>query len=172
VTYALLHADLAHLGLNSIWLLPFGTALARRVGAGRFLLFMLVTAAAGAFAHLAVHFGEIYPMIGASAAISGTMAAAMRFAFQPGGPLSGWNLHDDAAYRVPAASLLGTFRDPRILAFILVWFGINALFGLGGFPLDNGRAVAWEAHIGGFVVGLLSFSAFDPVRRGSRAPIE
>jgi membrane associated rhomboid family serine protease len=70
-TYALLHADVLHIGLNLAWLLPFGTALARRIGAWRFVVFMLVTAAAGALAHLATHPGATDPMIGASAAISG-----------------------------------------------------------------------------------------------------
>ena len=73
---------LLHIGLNLAWLLPFGTALARRFGAWRYCAFMLVTAAAGAFAHLISHPGAMVPMIGASAAISGAMAAAMRFVFQ------------------------------------------------------------------------------------------
>ena len=46
-TYAFLHADLLHLGVNLAWLLPFGTALARRFGTWRYVAFMLVVAAAG-----------------------------------------------------------------------------------------------------------------------------
>jgi membrane associated rhomboid family serine protease len=164
VSYALVHADVWHLGLNVVWFLPFGTALARRFGPGRFLLFLAVTAAAGAAAHLAIHFGARYPMIGASAAISATMAAAMRFAFQHGGPLRNWHAQDNAAYRVPAQPLLAGLRDPRFLGFVAVWFGINAVFGLGGLQLEDGQTVAWEAHIGGFVAGVLLFSLFDPVR--------
>ena len=90
VTYSLIHADWTHFGVNAIWLLPFGSAVARRFGASRFLAFYAVTAAAGAAMHLLTHAGEPSPMIGASAAISGTMAAAMRFAFQRGGPLDFW----------------------------------------------------------------------------------
>ena len=165
VTYSLIHADWLHLTMNAIWLLPFGSALARRIGSLRFVIFFVLTAAAGAAAHLATHFGEFYPMVGASAAISGTMAAAMRFAFQPGGPLRRRVGHDDAAYFVPAVSLIGSFRDPRFLAFVVVWFGINAIFGLGGMQLEAGQTVAWEAHIGGFIAGLLLFSLLDPVGR-------
>jgi membrane associated rhomboid family serine protease len=172
VTYALIHADVWHLGLNVVWLLPFGSALARRFGPGRFLAFMVVTAAAGAVAHLAVHFGEVFPMVGASAAISGAMAAAMRFAFQRGGPLTAWHTQTEASYRIPAVSLLDSLRDPRFLAFVAVWFGINAVFGLGGMQLDDGQTVAWEAHIGGFVAGVLLFSLFDPVGRGSYSPTQ
>ena len=74
VTYALLHASWIHLGVNAIWFLPFGSAVARRFGALRFLIFFAVTAAAGALAHLFAYGGQDAPVIGASAAISGTMA--------------------------------------------------------------------------------------------------
>jgi membrane associated rhomboid family serine protease len=164
VTYSLIHADWTHYGVNAVWLLPFGSAVARRFGAPRFLAFFAVTAAAGAAMHLITHAGEQNPMIGASAAISGTMAAAMRFAFQRGGPLGFWRETDDAAYRVPAIPLTGVLSDPRVLAFLAVWFGINILFGLGTLPITgSGQVVALQAHIGGFLAGLFLFSWFDPV---------
>jgi membrane associated rhomboid family serine protease len=164
VTYSLIHADWTHLGVNAIWLLPFGTAVARRFGAVRFLAFYAVTAAAGAGMHLLTHAGEQAPMIGASAAISGTMAAAMRFAFQHGGPLGMLRESDDAAYRVPALSFVGVFSDARVLMFLAVWFGMNILFGLGSISFTGSdQTVAWQAHIGGFLAGLILFSWFDPV---------
>ena len=165
-TYAFIHADLLHIGLNLAWLLPFGTALARRFGAWRYVGFMLVMAAAGACAHLVTHPGAMVPMIGASAAISGAMAAAMRFVFQQGGPLGVFRAGGDAAtYRVPAASLVATLRDPRFLIFLVVWIGLNALFGLGTVSIgtEAGQEIAWQAHIGGFFAGLILFNAFDPV---------
>jgi membrane associated rhomboid family serine protease len=169
-TYAFLHADFMHIGLNIAWLLPFGTALARRFGAWRYAAFMLVVAAAGAMAHLVSHPGAMVPMIGASAAISGAMAAAMRFVFQQGGPLGVWREAGAAdgaseAYRVPAVPLTATLRDPRFLAFVGVWIGLNALFGLGTISIggEDGQEIAWQAHIGGFFAGLLLFTAFDPV---------
>ena len=107
--------------------------------------------------HLVTHFGELLPMIGASAAISGTMAAAMRFAFQRGGPLGLWRDRDEA-YRVPAAPLAASLRDPRVLAFLLVWFGVNLLFGFVSLGMPGvEQAVAWQAHIGGFLAGLFGF---------------
>lgn len=164
VTYAFIHGDLTHLAVNSIWLLPFGSAVARRFGAARFLAFFAVTAAAGAAAHLATHGGELLPMIGASAAISGFMAAAMRFAFQAGGPLGMFRRTDVEAYRVPAAPLGAALRDPRILVFLAAWFGLNILFGLGSVGmLGVEQTIAWQAHIGGFLAGLLLFAMFDPV---------
>lgn len=163
VTYALLHGDVSHLLFNAVWLLAFGSPVAQRFGPFRFMAFMAVTAAAGAGVHLVTHFGELLPMIGASAAISGTMAAAIRFAFQRGGPLTSWRDRSEAN-RVPAAPLLTSLRDPRVLAFLAVWFGINLLFGLGPISMPGiEQAVAWQAHIGGFVAGLLSFAVFDPV---------
>lgn len=163
VTYSLIHADWTHFGVNAIWLLPFGTAVARRFGAVRFLVFFAVTAAAGAALHLLTHAGEEAPMIGASASISGTMAAAMRFAFQHGGPLGILRETDDSAYRVPAIPLTGVLSDPRVLMFLAVWFGVNILFGLGSIPITGSeQTVAWQAHIGGFLAGLILFSWFDP----------
>jgi membrane associated rhomboid family serine protease len=163
-SYAFIHADLLHIGLNLAWLLPFGSALARRFGAWRYTMFMLVTAAAGALAHLASHFGEMVPMIGASAAISGAMAGALRFVFHSGGPFIARG-GDDEAYCAPAAPLLATLRNPRFLLFLAVWLGLNALFGFGTLPIgmEQGQEVAWQAHIGGFFAGLILFGAFDPV---------
>jgi membrane associated rhomboid family serine protease len=172
ITYAFLHGDNVHLTFNAIWLLPFGSAVARRFGAGRFVLFFAVTAAAGAAMHLAVFYPERTPMIGASAAIAGCMAAASRFVFQLGGPLGVFSRDADrAAFQVPAAPLSAIWTDPRILGFLAAWFGINILFGIGSDAIPGGeQVVAWQAHIGGFVAGLVVFNAFDPVRRGEDKP--
>jgi membrane associated rhomboid family serine protease len=169
VTYALIHADLSHLIFNAVWLLAFGTPVARRFGTLRVLSFLAIAAAGGAAAHLATHFGEKMVMIGASAAISGAMAAAIRFVFVRGGPLGLLGRRADA-YRLPAVPLLIALRDPRVLAFLVAWFGTNLLFGLGSFAMPGApHAVAWEAHIGGFLVGLLAFAVFDPVPKAGEA---
>jgi len=166
VTYALIHGNWVHLGVNSVWLLPFGTVVARRFGGWRYLLFFAITAAAGAAAHLLTNWGAILPMVGASASISGFMAAATRFAFQPGGPLDSWRHHDPESYLIPAAPLPVVLRNPRVFAFLGVWFGLNLLFGVGAAAVPGSdEAVAWQAHIGGFLAGLLLFPLFDPVPR-------
>ena len=163
VTYALIHANLSHLIFNAVWLLAFGSPVARRFGPLRFTAFMAMTAAAGAAVHLVTHFGELLPMVGASAAISGAMAAAARFAFQRGGPLEMWRDRAEAS-RVPAAPLSVSLRDARVIAFLLVWFGVNILFGVFSMGMPGvEQAIAWQAHIGGFLAGLLAFAAFDPV---------
>jgi membrane associated rhomboid family serine protease len=168
ITYSLLHANLSHIGFNVLWLLPFGSALARRFGPVRFFVFMAVTAAAGALAHLLSHEHELAPMIGASASVSGTMAASIRFAFARGSFLSFSRGDADAAAKVPAQSLRRALRDRRVLAFLAVWFGVNIIFGIGSFAMGmTDVSVAWEAHIGGFLAGLVLFSLFDPVPRSS-----
>jgi membrane associated rhomboid family serine protease len=173
-TYSLIHADLTHLGFNAIWLLAFGSPVARRFGAMRFLLFFLLTVAAGALAHLLCHAGDLSPMVGASAAISGAMGAATRFAFERGGPLDLWHSDRQNANHVPAAPLLVALRNPRVLAFLAVWFGLNLLFGLGSVSLTGeDQIVAWQAHVGGFLAGLLAFSAFDrPGEPGEPGPAD
>jgi len=164
-TYALLHADWMHFGFNAIWLLAFASPLARRFGATRFLLFFAATVAAGALAYLIAHAGALAPMIGASAGISGMMGAVARFAFEPGGSLDLWRRDREFADRIPAAPLLIALRNPRVITFVGVWFGLNLLFGLGSvsFLIGEHQSVAWEAHAGGFLAGLLVFSLFDPV---------
>lgn len=164
ITYAFIHGDVTHLTVNTVWLLPFGAAVARRFGGVRFLAFFAVTAAAGALAHLVTHIGAAQPVIGASASISGLMAAATRFAFQRGGPLSLFRVGDDDAYRVPAAPLMVALRDRRVVVFLAAWFVVNLVFGLGAVAVPGvEQAIAWQAHIGGFVAGLLLFPLFDPI---------
>src|SRR5947209_19654719 len=130
VSYALIHGDWSHLGINGVWLLAFGTPVARRFRAIRYLAFFAVTSAAGAAAHLATHSNAFVPMVGASASISGFMAAAMRFAFQRSGPL-GLLGRNDEAYRVPALPLAAVLRDGRVLAVLVVCFALYLVFWYG-----------------------------------------
>jgi membrane associated rhomboid family serine protease len=168
ITYSLIHGDFVHLGANTIWLLPFGTAVARRFGPLRYLAFFVVTAACAAAIHLATHAGEDIPMVGASGAISAMMAASMRFVFQPGAPLGLFRTEDDQSYQAPALPLGAAFRDLRVVVFVGVWFGLNILIGLGSISIAGEQSVAWQAHIGGFLAGLLLFAVFDPVPRQAR----
>jgi membrane associated rhomboid family serine protease len=161
-SYAFLHADWLHLGVNLIWMASFGSAVARRLGTGRFLILSLLSAVAGALLHYVVYPGDEGLMVGASGAVSGMMAAAARFAFAPGGPLAGGV--GSQAYRIPAEPLTAVLTRSRALAFILVWFGVNLLFGLGGeFVPGVSGPIAWQAHVGGFLAGLLVFPLLDPV---------
>jgi membrane associated rhomboid family serine protease len=163
LTYALLHADWGHVAVNSVWLAAFGSPLAWRFGTSRFLLFSAAGAIGGAALHLATNLGSAVPLVGASAAVSAHMAGAARFVFTTGIPF-GFTQAPIAVYRRPAPPLGIVMRDRRVFMFLLLWFGINLVFGVAGSGggLTSG-AIAWQAHIGGFVVGLILFPLFDPV---------
>lgn len=167
LTYAFLHADWTHLAVNGLWLAAFGAPVARRVGAGRFLALFAVASIGGALAHYLTRPVDLAPVIGASAAVSGLTAAALRFIFQPGAPLGAqfWfgPLSPDEAARQPALSLGAAVRDRRVIQFATIWFAINLAIGLLARPLGiSDYGIAWEAHIGGFVAGFLLFRLFDP----------
>ena len=81
-TYMVVHAGWVHLVVNVLWMLAFGSAVARRVGDRKFVVFSVMCGVAGAVTHLVCHFGEMAPVVGASAAISGQMAGALRFIFR------------------------------------------------------------------------------------------
>jgi membrane associated rhomboid family serine protease len=159
VTYAFLHAGWEHVIFNSLWLLVFGSPVMARFGLARFLVFFALTAAAAAIFHALMHSRDVSILVGASGAVSGLTAAALRFAFT-GDAFGGRNFH------APAPPLTEVMRDRRVAAFVIVWFGLNLLAGLG-MPLSAGgeARIAWEAHVGGFFAGLALFPLFDPVRQ-------
>jgi membrane associated rhomboid family serine protease len=146
VTYIFLHADWTHLAINCIWLLPFGSVVARRFGAPLFFLFFLLCGVAGAATHLALNWGSQVPVIGASAAVSGLMAAAFRMM---------------SASRAGSEEL-APLTSPRILLWTAVWAGINVVAGVTGMGAGTEvRLVAWQAHLGGYLAGLLLAGPFD-----------
>ena len=163
ISYSFIHAGWPHLVINSVWLMAFGSVVTRRVGTIRFLILFALSAIGAALFHFVTHMSDVMPVIGASGAVSGIMAAAIRFVFQPGESLSGFSLDSSGAYRAQSLPLLRTFQDRRTLRFILLWLAINLLTGLAGIPLGLGEgSIAWEAHVGGFFTGLVVFSWIDP----------
>lgn len=164
LTYALLHGSWTHLGLNGVWLLAFGAPVARRFGPARFLVFLAAGAVAGAAIHEAIFPLDLHPLVGASAAVSACMGAGVRFMFQPAPVLDRDDaLEDDAGpSRPPLVPLATLVRDRRAIAFVLAWFGTNLLTGLGAISFQMSDApIAWQAHIGGFLLGLLALPWFD-----------
>jgi membrane associated rhomboid family serine protease len=167
LTYSFLHASWVHVGLNSIWIVAFGPPVARRLGSRRFLALFAVTAVAGGLVHWAFNAMDFSPLIGASAADSGLMAASARFIFQPGGPLGGpgdySRMSSTPNYRAPAPPLLKLLRERRVAIFLLIWLVTNFIFGAGAQRFGLSEApVAWLAHMGGFAAGLFLFPLFDP----------
>jgi membrane associated rhomboid family serine protease len=153
VSYIFIHANLAHLAVNSVWLLPFGAVVARRFGAGLFFLFFLICGAAGAATHLACNWGSTEPVIGASAAVAGLMAAGFRMIRYPPDLDQHWE---------PLAPIYA----PRILIWSALWVVINIVAGMTGLGVGTGAGlVAWQAHLGGYAAGLLLAGPFDRIRR-------
>lgn len=160
ITHAFLHGSWTHAILNSVWLLAFGAPLANRFGAVRFVIFFAVCAIGGAIAHFLSGPMDVIPMIGASGAISGCMGAAMRFAFNVRGGLLGGPA---SVHMARADTLAGTLRNRSAMLFAAAWFATNILFGVLAGPLGiSESSIAWQAHIGGFIAGLLLFGLFDP----------
>ena len=154
-TYSFLHGDWMHLGFNALWLAAFGSAVARRFGTSRFLAFGLLAALAGALAHWLAHRLDLQPVIGASAIVSGAMAAAARFAFSGG-------------VDTRALSFAEMTRNRAAVNFLGIWFVTNFLFGVAGPAMGlSDSPIAWEAHIGGFLAGLFCFGWFDQVHTTS-----
>jgi membrane associated rhomboid family serine protease len=161
ITYAFLHGSWEHVIFNCLWLLAFGTPVIRRFGTVRFMAFFCLTAAMSAAFYAGLNQNDVAILVGASGSVSALTAAALRFAMGQGFASLGaasenWN--------EPAKPLSVALRDSQVLIFIAVWFGINLIAGLGGsIGGGEGLKIAWEAHVGGFLAGLLLFSFFDPV---------
>lgn len=156
VSHGLLHGDWGHLLVNTVWMAAFGSAVARRLGSARFIVFMILATAAGAVAHYIFHASSNVAMIGASGAVSACMGAAVRFAFAPGQSIS-------AVSNRPALSLVESLKNRNTMVFVVFWFAFNWLVGSGILPIGIGEQIAWEAHMGGFVFGWIAFTMFDPV---------
>jgi len=153
VSYMALHNDWTHLVINCLWLLAFGPVVARRLGAGLFLVFFLVCGIAGAGFYLALNWASPIPVVGASGAISGLMAAGLRM------------LPGQTPWTAPGETSLAPIFSRQILMFSAVWGAINLLAGLTGLGMGGETAlIAWQAHLGGFLAGLLLCGPFDALR--------
>jgi membrane associated rhomboid family serine protease len=153
VSYMGLHGDWTHLAINSLWLLAFGPIVARRFGTVLFLLFFLVCGVAGAACYLAFNWGSSVPVVGASGAISGLMAAGLRM------------LPGQTPWAVESQAPLAPVFSRQILMFSAVWAAINLLAGLTGLGMGGESGlIAWQAHLGGFAAGLLLCGVFDALR--------
>ncbi|HEU4377598.1 MAG TPA: rhomboid family intramembrane serine protease [Hyphomicrobiaceae bacterium] len=164
-THIFVHGDIMHLSFNSAWLLAFGTPIAWRLDTARFLLFFLMAGAAGALFFTAVHGFELTMLIGASGAISGLMGAAFRFIF--GKDEHGLPSLARGARWAPLMSLRHTLRERRIVMAVAGWVILNVLVGWGAAAsLTEASSIAWEAHLGGFAAGLLTYGFFERPRVG------
>lgn len=163
-SYQFMHGGLEHLGINSVWLLPFGSVVARRYGASLFFIFFLVCGALGAVVHLIANWGSFAAVIGASGAISGLMGAAFRM-MEPIMPML--QAPRDSHGLLPLSSR-------QIVLWSMLWIAINVFAGLTGMGTGPGvQMIAWQVHIGGYFAGLLlagPFAALADLNGGRRSP--
>jgi membrane associated rhomboid family serine protease len=161
LTYVLLHGSWAHVLINSVWLAAFGTPVAKRCGAGRFFILFAASAVGGAVLYAYVNSMQIFPMIGASGAVSGLMAAAAWFMFAP----ASWHWEGRLAmpHERPRQLFIDMVRNRPFLIFMGVWFATNYIFAIAQPVGLTESSIAWEAHVGGFLVGLFIFPWLDPM---------
>ena len=161
VSYMFLHGDYTHLGINSLWLLAFGPIVAKRLRTGLFLLFFAVCGIVSAAAHLAVYFGAVEQVVGASGAVSGLMGAGIRIFY---GRIF-FGRHLPKGETPPLAPLFSR----QILGFTSVWVIANFIAGVTGLGLaDASASIAWVAHVGGYFAGLIAIALFDRFSFGAR----
>ena len=152
LTSMFLHGGLMHLAGNMLYLWIFGNNVEDAMGHGRFVVFYVLCGIAAAMAQGLPQPDSSIPMIGASGAISGVLGAYVL-------------LHPTARVLVviPFGFYLHTTFMPAALVLGL-WFLLQIVSSLGA-PAGEG-GVAWFAHVGGFVAGMVLILFFR--RRGVR----
>ena len=165
-TSLFLHGSLGHLLGNLLYLVVFGNNVEDRLGHARFLLFTTVGAAAATLSYVAVRPDSTVPLIGFSGAVSAVLGAylilyprAQVLALAPF-PL------------YLAAIILPGVRIVRWLVFFAVvvlpaWLLLGAWFVLQFATPDTpaGDQIAYQAHIGGFLAGIVLLLVLDAWRR-------
>ncbi len=148
-----LHGGVWHIASNMLALWIFGDNVEDRMGSFRYLVFYLICGVAASLAHIYLSPQSTIPSVGASGAISGVLAAYLVL--------------------YPTASVYTLFpvfffwvevvRIPALI-YLGVWFLsqlVNGLFALGAATFQSTGGVAWWAHVGGFVAGLLLVRFFQ-----------
>lgn len=148
-----LHGNLIHLAGNMLYLWVFADNVENIMGPVRFFIFYHLCGLGAAAAHIFINPQSAIPMIGASGAISGVLGAYMiRF---PRARVS---------VVVPLLIFLHTSRIPAF--FVLgIWFVFQIFAGIGALGRNFNDGIAWFAHIGGFILGILLLRLFQDARR-------
>ena len=156
LTSMFLHGGFMHIAGNMLYLWIFGNNVEDSMGRGRFLVFYLLTGSVASVAQVLASPNSPVPTIGASGAIAGVLGAYIV-------------LFPNA--RVQTLIFLGYFVRATQLPALLVlgfWFVLQLFNGLLAFGMTQMGGVAWFAHVGGFVAGLLLVRLFTLGRRRSR----
>ncbi len=158
-TSMFLHGGLLHLGSNMLFLHVFGDNVEDVLGRGRFLVFYALCGLGAAAGQVMVDTNSMVPMIGASGAISGVLAGyVMLFP------------HARIVTLVPIFIFIHFMEIPAGI-FIVLWFVLQLVLGylsLGILAEGGSGGVAWFAHIGGFLAGLVCIRLFYRKPKASR----
>lgn len=147
-----MHGGFFHLGGNMLYLWIFGNNIEDRLGHIRFIFFYIFCGIISAYAYAVTNSHSLIPMIGASGAVSGILGAYLLLFPKT---------------HVHTLVFLGFFiTTVRIPALIVIgfWAILQFVNGLLNTGLDEGGGVAWFAHIGGFLIGLLTIKLWLPKR--------
>jgi len=142
-TSQFIHGGWLHLGGNMLYLWVFGDNVEDRLGHLGYVVFYLLAGAAANVAHAAAGTGSLLPAVGASGAIAGVLGAYL-VAFPRARVLT----------LVPLGPFLRVIEVPAVLLLAL-WFLLQLLNGVAGLGMTGGAGVAWWAHIGGFLAGVV-----------------
>jgi membrane associated rhomboid family serine protease len=142
LSHIFLHGGWGHAGLNAAFCLAFSTPVVRAAGRGAggvlsFFVFFLLCGVVAGLGFCLLNWRTNIAMIGASGAISGLMGAASRLMSAPRGTLN-------------------SFASGRVVGLTVFWCGMNAASAFMPILMGTGdAAIAWQAHITGFLFGLL-----------------
>ena len=151
-TSMFMHGGLFHIFGNMLYLWIFGNNIEDRLGHVRFIIFYLFCGIAAALSHVLTAAGSNVPMIGASGAVSGVLGAyLLLFPYA----------------RIHTVIFLGFFvQTVQVPALIVIgfWAIIQVVNGLISQGALNQGGVAWFAHVGGFIAGLITIKLWQPRR--------
>lgn len=154
-----LHGGLMHIGSNMLYLWIFGDNVEDRLGHGRYLLFYLLCGFVATFAHAVFSPASRLPAIGASGAIAGVLGAYLIL----------WP-HARVLTLIPIIFFI-TVRELPAVIILGLWFVLQFFNGVGSLGVRDAQdigGVAYFAHIGGFLAGMLLITVFGGFRRPRR----
>ncbi len=145
-TSMFMHGSLLHLLGNMLFLWIFGNNIEDHLGMLKFIIFYLLCGIGAGAAHVAFNLNSMVPVIGASGAVSGIMGAYLI-------------LYPHAKVKTLVVFFFITFIDVPAFLFLIVWFVFQ--FAYAG----SASNVAWLAHVGGFIVGVILIKIMGKPKR-------
>jgi len=148
ITSMFLHGGWLHLGGNMLYLWIFGDNVEDRMGHVGFLIFYIITGIAAVMSHILLEPNSSVPLIGASGAIAGVLGAYLVL-FPRHRILS----------LIPFG-LFSRFVHVPAIYFLPIWFVLQLISGLVSIAAGQAQGIAWWAHVGGFVAGMVLVFVF------------